>query len=197
MIGGPEAFSPIVERYQDALFGIALARVRHFHEAEDIAQSAFVEAFERLDSLKDPARLGAWLRSITMHIAIDRVRRRREIAEIGEESMPPAKGATPHEQLERNELRERVLAAIGQPQQDTARDHDAVLHQWLFARRRGGDTGSAGRHGEAPGRDGHTSLPGRLLPPPARTPMRDPCRQHVIHSISYVKSHLKSATAGL
>jgi DNA-directed RNA polymerase specialized sigma24 family protein len=56
MAGGPEAFSPIVERYQDAVFGIALARVRDFHEAEDIAQSAFVEAFERLDSLKDPAR---------------------------------------------------------------------------------------------------------------------------------------------
>lgn len=104
MAGGPEAFSPIVERYQDAVFGIALARVRDFHEAEDIAQGAFIEAFERLDSLKDPARLGAWLRSITMHIAIDRVRRRRGTAEIGEDNVPASRDDAPHEQLERNEL---------------------------------------------------------------------------------------------
>ncbi len=42
--GGPKAFEPIVERYQDAVFGISLARLRDFHEAEDMAQHVFVEA---------------------------------------------------------------------------------------------------------------------------------------------------------
>jgi len=36
--GGPETFGPIVTRYQDAVFGVALARLRNFHDAEDIAQ---------------------------------------------------------------------------------------------------------------------------------------------------------------
>ena len=36
--GGPEDFAPIVERHQDAVFGVALVRMRNFHEAQDIAQ---------------------------------------------------------------------------------------------------------------------------------------------------------------
>ena len=55
---GPEALGPITERYQEGVFGIALARLRNLHDAEDVAQGVFVEAFERLDRLKDPCRLG-------------------------------------------------------------------------------------------------------------------------------------------
>ena len=111
--GEPEAFAPIVERYQDAVFGVALARLRDFHEAEDAAQQGFVEAFERLENLKDPSRLGAWLRSITIHKCIDRLRARRNAADIDAVAEPAADAATPHEDMERTELREQVLAAIG------------------------------------------------------------------------------------
>ena len=110
--GGPEAFGPIVERYQDAVFGVALARLRDFHEAEDVAQQVFIEAFERLDGLKDPARLGAWLRSVTIHRAIDRVRRRRDMAPVEDEPASARDELTPHGQMERRELRDQVLGAI-------------------------------------------------------------------------------------
>jgi len=113
MAGGPEAFGPIIERYQDAVFGVALARLRDFHEAEDAAQEVFVEAFERLGALKDPSRLGAWLRSVTIHRSIDRLRRRRETT-AGEETQERATtDPAPPAEMERRELRDRVLAAIG------------------------------------------------------------------------------------
>ena len=35
MAGGPDGFGPIVERYQDAVFGMALARLGDFHDAQD------------------------------------------------------------------------------------------------------------------------------------------------------------------
>jgi len=38
----------------------------HFHDAEDLTQETFLEAFERLQRLRDPTRLGAWLRSIAI-----------------------------------------------------------------------------------------------------------------------------------
>ena len=101
MAGGPDAFGPVVERYQDAVFGIALARLRDFHDAEDAAQAVFVEAFERLDNLGDPARLGAWLRSITIHRCIDRLRRQRETADLGQNAEPVSNTPMPHEALER------------------------------------------------------------------------------------------------
>jgi len=113
MAGGPEAFAPIVERYKDAVFGIALARVGDFHAAEDIAQSVLIAAFERLGSLKDPSRLGAWLRSMTIHQSIDHLRGRRPVAEAQDATMASSDQREPGARLERKELRERVLAAIG------------------------------------------------------------------------------------
>ena len=108
----PEAFAPIMQRYQDAVFAVALARLGDFHEAEDVAQQAFVEAFHRLSGLKDPARLGAWLRSITIHRSIDRIRRRRNQADIEAGPVPASNEPTPPEQLSKQELRESVLAAV-------------------------------------------------------------------------------------
>ena len=113
MAGGPDAFAPIVERYQDAVFGIALARLRDFHDAEDVAQQAFLEAYQGLSSLKDPSRLAAWLRTIAIHRCLNHFRQRREStgAEMLNERI--SSEAAPPDVAERNELRERVLAAIG------------------------------------------------------------------------------------
>ena len=111
--GDPDAFRPIMDRYKDAVFGIALARVRDFHAAEDIAQNVLVAAFERLGSLKQPARLGAWLRSMTIHQSIDYARARRPIAEARDERMTASEEHDPRVRVERKELHERVLAAIG------------------------------------------------------------------------------------
>jgi RNA polymerase sigma-70 factor (ECF subfamily) len=112
--GGPEMFSPIVERYQDAVFAVALARLREFHDAEDIAQEVFIEAFEHLGRLGDPSRLGAWLRSITIHRCIDHLRRRREVIDVEEiAEYAEATSSNPHAKIEQQELRAQVIAAIG------------------------------------------------------------------------------------
>ena len=109
---GPAAFEPIVLRYQDAVFGTALARVGNFHDAEDIAQSVFVDAFTRLDRLKNPAGLGAWLRKIAIHKSIDHLRAKRENVDFEGIANDP-KHAKQHSTLDGNDLRDQVLAAIG------------------------------------------------------------------------------------
>ena len=112
--GGPEMFSPIVERYQDAVFAVALARLRNFDDAEDIAQEVFIEAFKHLDRLDNPSRLGAWLRSITIHRCIDHLRQRREIIDVAEiAEQAEATSSNPHTEIEQQELRAQVMAAIG------------------------------------------------------------------------------------
>ena len=111
--GGPGAFGPIIVRYKDAVFGVALARLRNFHDAEDLTQTTFVEAFERLGNLKDPERLGAWLRTITIHRCINHLKRRDRIVDFEEIKEPAAESPSPDADLERKRLRERVMDAVG------------------------------------------------------------------------------------
>ena len=112
--GGPEAFAPIVERYKDAVFGMAFARLRRFHEAEDAAQDAFVRAYGSIDRLKDPAKLGPWLRSIVLRCALDAIEQRKNALALEDINEPAALEPTPLEAVERNERRELVQQAIGQ-----------------------------------------------------------------------------------
>lgn len=108
--GGPESFAPIVERYKDAVFGVAFARLRHFQDAEDIAQTTFLKAFEGLGRLEDPRRLGAWLRSIAIHTCIHHIERRVQEVDIEQVEEPIAEGPTPLETVEQRERRDAVVA---------------------------------------------------------------------------------------
>ena len=47
---GPEAFDPIVRRYQSAVFGVTLARVSDFHEAGTLpSQYSWTPSFSSID----------------------------------------------------------------------------------------------------------------------------------------------------
>jgi len=104
--GGLVASGKIVDKYRSAVFGVSLARLQNFHDAEDVAQTVFVEAFTKLDTFREPMNLGAWLRTIAIRRSIDLIRTRKEAVGIEEiESEAP--------DVENSDLREQVLEAIG------------------------------------------------------------------------------------
>ena len=109
---GPAAFAPIIERYKDAVFGVTLARLRNFHDAEDLTQTTFVEAFSGLERLEKPARLGAWLRTIAIHRCINFLKRREREVDFDSLDEPAAPQPSPHEDAERSELQQRVMRAV-------------------------------------------------------------------------------------
>ena len=68
--GDASAFARLYERYARVVHGILLARVPRV-EIEDLVQDVFVSAWQRLDSLRDPAAFGGWLAMITRNRATD------------------------------------------------------------------------------------------------------------------------------
>jgi len=50
-----------VEKYQRAVFNIALYKSRNYFDAEDLSQDIFLAAFKSLSSLKAPDNFGGWL----------------------------------------------------------------------------------------------------------------------------------------
>lgn len=68
--GDHEAFTGLVRRYQDAVFGAAYHAVLDFDTARDIAQETFIRAWERLGDLREPQSFPAWLLRICRNLAV-------------------------------------------------------------------------------------------------------------------------------
>src|SRR5574337_1093848 len=64
-------------------FRVALGVLRNRDDAEDVAQEAFLRAYQSFSRLRDRDRFRAWLVRITWRLALDRIRaaRRRETRE--------------------------------------------------------------------------------------------------------------------
>lgn len=89
-LGDLEAFGQLVERYERSLLAIALAKVRNFHEAEDVVQATLLLAFRRLGTLRDDGLFAPWLMQIARRQVVETVRARSIPASI------PANGPEDH-----------------------------------------------------------------------------------------------------
>ena len=75
--GDVGAFSEIVERYQGQVYNLAYRMLGNPHDAEDAAQEAFLRCYSQLGSYDSGRKFSTWLLSITSHLCIDLLRRRR------------------------------------------------------------------------------------------------------------------------
>lgn len=78
--GDEEAAVTLVRRFQQRVYGVALAVLGDAHLAEDVAQQTFERAW-RMGAMFDPSRggLGTWMASIARNLAIDVARARRHV----------------------------------------------------------------------------------------------------------------------
>ncbi|MGH8086143.1 MAG: RNA polymerase sigma factor [Lysobacter sp.] len=77
--GDHDAYGRIVEACQSPVTAIALAIVRDVPASEDIAQEAFLSAWQNLRRLQNPASFLPWLRQITRNLARDHLRQRQRL----------------------------------------------------------------------------------------------------------------------
>jgi RNA polymerase sigma-70 factor (ECF subfamily) len=78
--GDHAAYAEIVQRYQAAVYRLALRILRRPADAEDAAQEAFVSAYLHLDTYNDRFRFYTWLAAITSHYCYRLLRQRRSFA---------------------------------------------------------------------------------------------------------------------
>jgi RNA polymerase sigma-70 factor, ECF subfamily len=84
--GHRAAFGQLYARYAAMVHGILLARVP-YSEVEDLVQDAFLKAWPRLHTLRDPHCFGAWMATIARNLAKDYYREPRLAAALQPESM--------------------------------------------------------------------------------------------------------------
>jgi RNA polymerase sigma-70 factor (ECF subfamily) len=72
--GDLAAFEPLVERYRQRVYRLAYNVLRDPEEAWDVAQDAFIRAFQALPSFRGDSAFYTWLFRIVMNVARDRAR---------------------------------------------------------------------------------------------------------------------------
>jgi len=77
--GCRDSFAALVHAHQDRLFNFLLRRCGDAHQAEDMAQAAFLRAWEKLDRYDPAWRFSTWLYTIASRLAIDHEQNNRRV----------------------------------------------------------------------------------------------------------------------
>jgi RNA polymerase sigma-70 factor (ECF subfamily) len=113
--GDREAFDRLVEARRERVFWVACHVVGDRELARDVAQEVFLRLFRVIRRFRRGGRFDAWLHRITLHLAIDALRREKPhrqampLADLTEAAGPA--GTRPAEDLRQQEVR-RIFADL-------------------------------------------------------------------------------------
>ena len=72
-----DRFEAFVREYQDMVFATAVRLLANPAEAEDIAQTVFLRAFERFAAIETSATAAGWLKTVTTNLCLNHLARYR------------------------------------------------------------------------------------------------------------------------
>ncbi len=120
--GDLAAFETLVAAHKDYVFNIAYSMTGNYHDANDMAQEAFIKAFRAIKKFNVKSNFSTWMYRITMNACLDELRRQKRKAannvsidaEDDEHSRMDLASSlpTPEQAYEKSEVRRAVTAAI-------------------------------------------------------------------------------------
>src|SRR5499433_3768981 len=119
--GEVAAFEPLVEKYRERVWRLAYNYLRDREEAWDVAQDAFIRAWQALPSFRGQSAFYTWLFRIVVNVASDRARQRAARGRaFGTERVPEEdwertmvdQAALPDDEARRAEERGRITQAL-------------------------------------------------------------------------------------
>lgn len=112
LVGNQDAYGELVLRYQTAVIGAANRVIRSRYLAEDAAQDAFVTAWMKLNTLKEPEKYGVWVCRIARNCGLNmRTRFREYLPEETLETLPDDRDS-PEGSLVRSENNHQLYEGI-------------------------------------------------------------------------------------
>lgn len=120
--GDEAAFAALMEREQSRIYNLILRQTRDPEDAADLTQEAFLNAWRGLKGFQEESSFATWLYRLAYNLCIDHARRNKRRSERltsvpleDEEGRAPAipdQRPGPHEEAERQELRELLRAGL-------------------------------------------------------------------------------------
>jgi RNA polymerase sigma-70 factor (ECF subfamily) len=123
--GDSHAFSELVKRYEQTIYGFSFKVCRNKEKAEETLQDTFINVYRKLDQFNGEAKFSTWLYSIVINNCLMKRRKRKideEMVYLDESPIEddeahhrmtiPSWSETPAEVLMRGELRSHLDEAI-------------------------------------------------------------------------------------
>jgi RNA polymerase sigma-70 factor (ECF subfamily) len=107
-----DAYEMLVQRHSAMAYRVALRLCVDHHDAQDVAQEAFISAWQSLDRFRADSSFSTWLYQIVTRRALNKVTRGRapDPVDLLDEAVDP--GTEPAAQAERNLAVDAVTAAL-------------------------------------------------------------------------------------
>ena len=120
--GDVNAFEDLVAAYEKNVFNLALRMTGNAQDAEDMAQEAFIKAYNSLSSFRGESKFSVWLYRIVSNVCLDFLRKKNKQGTVslsvedddGEDSQLdlPDLSQSPEELLEKKLTREAVQRGL-------------------------------------------------------------------------------------
>ena len=98
--GNRDAFGVLVKRYQGPIYNLMYRMCGSSEDAADLAQEAFIKAYEKLETFKKNKRFFPWLYAIGLNHARDHARKRKLITGLSDEEMETMDIFDGHDQIQ-------------------------------------------------------------------------------------------------
>jgi RNA polymerase sigma-70 factor (ECF subfamily) len=124
ILGGEiQLYHELIRPYERNVYVMALSYMKNEADAEDVAQEAFVRAFQKLSSFRAESKFSTWLISITINVARTQLRRQALVRMESLDQLPDEDKAIspallrdwreiPSEAVEREEVRKLIQQAV-------------------------------------------------------------------------------------
>lgn len=95
------AFDELVTRHEGRVYSIAMSILRHRQDAEDVVQTAFLNAFSHLNAFREDAAFGTWITRIAVNSALKALRKRKGTSAVSmnQPAQSDDDGEIPHPQF--------------------------------------------------------------------------------------------------
>lgn len=121
--GDLKAFSELVRMHEERVIGAAYGFLGNWEDARDVAQEAFVKAYENLSSFRQESKFYTWLYRIAANLSKDFLRKKKLRRWMGLASVPvdeendpvltlPGRDADSLKQMENKELGGEIDKAL-------------------------------------------------------------------------------------
>ena len=118
----PTQFDDIIEMYSDFVYNVAYKMMGNPHDAEEVAQEAFLSAYRAFARFRGESRITTWLYRITVNAALMRLRREkraRSLRWVGMENLEvPSWSDAPEASAISAEIGDKIQEGIARLQPD-------------------------------------------------------------------------------